>query len=183
MVKSYLDYMAQETPPSFLAAAENSQRRTTFITATVVPPEKERRHGGADSTIPWRPVRIPMCRCRYRMNSRNKLKPDFLGYSCGRGWQRMAEDGRGWRRIRRTCYWTMAGSSSRQRKSRSDGSITEHRFQSINRNHILFGTNLEAEVLAPPFQYQVRPAITRSQSRYNCILANKHELSFQEGCR
>ena len=33
------------------------------------------------------------------MNSRNKLKPDFLGYSCGRGWQRMAEDGRGWQRM------------------------------------------------------------------------------------
>ena len=35
MVKSYLDYVAQETPPSFSAAAENSPRRTTFITATV----------------------------------------------------------------------------------------------------------------------------------------------------
>ena len=34
MVKSYLDYVAQETPPSFSAAAENSPRRTTFITAT-----------------------------------------------------------------------------------------------------------------------------------------------------
>ena len=39
MVKSYLDYVAQETPPSFSAAAENSPRRTTFITAKVVPPE------------------------------------------------------------------------------------------------------------------------------------------------
>ena len=38
MVKNYLDYVAQETPPSFSAAAENSSR-TTFITATVVPPE------------------------------------------------------------------------------------------------------------------------------------------------
>ena len=124
-----------------------------------------------------------MCRFRWRKNLRNELKHDSLGYLCGGGWRRMAEDGGGWRRIRRTCHWMTAGSSTRRRKSRSDGSITEHRFKSINRNHILFGTNLEEEVFAPPFQYQVRPAITRSQSRYNCILLKKHELSFQEGCR